>query len=299
MSDCNHNCSSCGKTCSDRKSMLATNNKYSNIKKIIAVTSGKGGVGKSMVTSLLAVSMMKKGYKVGILDADITGPSIPYSFGIHEQIYGTEEGMIPSETKNGIKVVSINLLLDNPNDPVAWRGPILANAVKQFYTDVSWGDIDFLFVDMPPGTGDVALTVFQSLPVDETIIVSSPQDMVKMIVGKAVKMCKMMNVDLLGLVENMAYMICPCCNNPIYPFGPSKINEVAESFDMRPLASLAINPTLASYVDAGKKLKKLMLKNLIISQQYLKKIIIISYFFNFGNNVIYVVDFIFFNNKNK
>ena len=252
MSDCNHNCSSCGKTCSDRKSMLATNNKYSNIKKIIAVTSGKGGVGKSMVTSLLAVSMMKKGYKVGILDADITGPSIPYSFGIHEQIYGTEDGMIPSETKNGIKVVSINLLLDNPNDPVAWRGPILANAVKQFYTDVSWGDIDFLFVDMPPGTGDVALTVFQSLPVDETIIVSSPQDMVKMIVGKAVKMCKMMNVNLLGLVENMAYMICPCCNNPIYPFGPSKINEVAESFDMRPLASLAITPTLASYVDAGK-----------------------------------------------
>lgn len=250
-SNCNHDCSSCSETCKDRKSFLVDSNKQSSIKKIVAVTSGKGGVGKSMVTSLLAVEMMKQGYKVGILDADITGPSIPYSFGVHEQVVGNDGGMFPCVTEKGIKIISINLLLESPTQPVVWRGPVLANAVKQFYSDVQWGEIDYLFVDMPPGTGDVALTVFQSLPIDGTIIVSSPQDMVKMIVGKAVNMCKMMNIKILGIVENMAYMTCPCCGNPIYPFGASKVEKLATEFELSALASLPMDHNLTALVDKG------------------------------------------------
>ena len=252
MAGCNHDCSNCKKDCKDRTSFLVDANKFSNIKKIIAVTSGKGGVGKSMVTSLLAVAMQKQGYKVGILDADITGPSIPYAFGVTQNLLGNEDGMVPEETSNGIKVVSINLLLDNPSQPVVWRGPVLANAVKQFYSDVQWGDVDYLFVDMPPGTSDVALTVFQSLPVDGTVIVTSPQDMVKMIVGKAVNMCSLLKVNMVGLVENMAYMLCPCCNNPLYPYGPSKIEEVAADYNLKALASLPIDNRLTQLVDKGR-----------------------------------------------
>lgn len=252
MAECNHDCSSCKKDCEDRKADFhIEGNKNSKIKKIIAVASGKGGVGKSTVTSLLAVNMMKKGYKVGILDADITGPSIPHAFGVTDPIYGDEEGMIPQISKQGIKIVSINLLLQDATQPVVWRGPVLANAVKQFYSDVKWGEIDYLFVDMPPGTGDVVLTVFQSLPIDGVVIVTSPQDMVKMIVGKAIHMCELMDLPLLGLVENMAYFTCPCCGNPTYPFGPSKLAEVANEYQLTALASLPIDIAISSSIDNG------------------------------------------------
>jgi len=254
MSSCSHNCSSCDKNCSDRKteSLLAKNNKENNIKKIYTIHSGKGGVGKSFVTSMLAMSLAKKGYKVGILDADITGPSIPTAFGLTERLSGTKEIMYPAETKLGIKIVSINLLLDKPDQPVAWRGPVLGNVIKQFYSDVKWGEIDFLFVDMPPGTGDVALTVFQSLPVDGVIIVTTPQDLVSMIVGKAVNLASMMKINVVGLVENMSYMKCPCCNNPLYPFGPSQLENVANEYNINALATLPINPDLNKLIDAGK-----------------------------------------------
>lgn len=255
MSSCNHDCKNCASNnCQDRssESLLAPNNKLNHIKKIYAVHSGKGGVGKSYVTSMIATTLAKKGYKVGILDADITGPSIPTAFGLKERLSGTKEIMYPAVTKLGIKVVSINLLLDNPSQPVAWRGPILGNVIKQFYSDVKWEEIDYLFVDMPPGTGDVALTVFQSLPIDGVIVVSTPQDLVSMIVGKAVNLAAMMDIDIVGLVENMAYMNCPCCNNPVYPFGPSKLNEVCEEFGIKPIASLPINPDLNKLIDEGK-----------------------------------------------
>lgn len=254
MSTCDHNCSGCAsKNCSDRtkESLLAPNNEINHIKKIYAVHSGKGGVGKSFVTSMLAAVLAKKGYKVGILDADITGPSIPTAFGLKEQLSGTKEIMRPAITKSGIKIVSINLLLEDPRQPVAWRGPILGNAIKQFYSDVEWRELDYLFVDMPPGTGDVALTVFQSLPVDGVIIVTTPQDLVSMIVGKAVNLAEMMNINVIGLVENMSYMKCPCCDNPIYPFGPSKLTEVAEEYDVEALAALPIEPKLTKQIDKG------------------------------------------------
>ncbi len=254
MSSCNHNCASCAsKSCSDRnqESLLAPNNEKNKIKKIYAIHSGKGGVGKSFVTSMLAASLAKKGYKVGILDADITGPSIPTAFGVTEHLHGTKEIMYPA-VKDNIKIVSINLLLENPSQPVAWRGPILANAVKQFYNEVCWEEIDFLFVDMPPGTGDVALTVFQSLPIDGVLIVTTPQDLVSMIVGKAVNLAAMMEIPIVGLIENMAYMNCPCCNNPVYPFGPSHLTEVAGDYGIQPLASLPINPDWNKQIDAGK-----------------------------------------------
>ena len=252
---CNHNCSSCDvKDCNDRnsQSLLVQTAKENNIKKIIGVVSGKGGVGKSTVTSLLAIEMAKRGYKVGIMDADITGPSIPKAFGINKQIVGNGELMFPQITKKyGIKLISVNLLIDDPTKPVLWRGPVIGGAVKQFYTDVLWEDLDFLFVDMPPGTGDVALTVFQSLPVDEVVIVSTPQDLVAMIVGKAVNMCKMMNIPMLGLLENMSYLTCPCCMEKIHPFGNSHLEEIAEIYSLKPLDQMPIQPYTATLVDQG------------------------------------------------
>ena len=226
-------------------------NKASNVKKVIGVVSGKGGVGKSFVTSSLACAMNKAGYKVGIMDADITGPSIPKMFGVHGQVYGTEDGMVPMAAENGIKIMSVNLLLDNEEDPVIWRGPILANMVKQFWSDVIWGELDFLFVDMPPGTGDVPLTVFQSLPVDGILIVTSPQELVSMIVGKAVNMAKKMDVPIIGLIENMSYLECPDCGKKISVFGESKVEEVGKEYGIPVLAQIPIRPEIAGSVDEG------------------------------------------------
>ena len=213
--------------------------------------SGKGGVGKSTVTSMLAAAVSKMGYKTAVLDADITGPSIPKAFGLKEQIVGTDDGMLPAETKGGIKVMSINLLLPDETDPVLWRGPVIAGAVKQFWTDVCWGDVDFMFVDMPPGTGDVALTVFQSLPIDGVILVTSPQDLVSMIVGKAVKMAQMMHVPMYGFVENYSYFRCPDCGRDYKIFGESKLDAVAMQHNLRVLARLPIDPETAKRFDAG------------------------------------------------
>ena len=254
MSSCSGNCSSCGSDCKDRKkeSMLAQLNPKASVKKVIAVVSGKGGVGKSTVTSTLAVAMAKKGYKVGILDADITGPSIPTAFGVTECSGASEEGLSPAITEGGIQVMSINLLLDNSTDPVVWRGPVIAGAVKQFWTDVIWQDVDYLFVDMPPGTGDVPLTVFQSLPLDGIIIVTSPQELVSMIVEKAVNMASLMNIPVLGLVENYSYLVCPDCGKKIEVFGKSKLDGVAQKFNLPILARLPIDPKVAESYDAGK-----------------------------------------------
>ena len=254
MSGCSGNCSSCGESCSDRKpeSLLAEPNKKSNVKKVIAVVSGKGGVGKSTVTSMLAVAMQKLGYKTAILDADVTGPSIPRAFGLHEQIVGSDDGMLPAETPEGVKVMSINLLLPDEESPVIWRGPILANMVKQFWTDIVWGEIDYLFVDMPPGTGDVPLTVFQSLPVDGVVIVSSPQDLVRMIVMKAYKMAQMMSVPVLGIVENYSYLVCPDCGKKLSIFGESHIDEIAAEIGVPVLGKMPIHPEFAELVDEGR-----------------------------------------------
>ena len=250
---CNGNCSTCGSDCADRKqeSLLASLNPKASVKKVIAVVSGKGGVGKSTVTSMLAVAMSKKGKRVGVLDADITGPSVPTAFGVTECQGATQDGLYPAVTKGGIQIMSINLLLDNNTDPVVWRGPVIAGAVKQFWTDVIWEDVDYLFVDMPPGTGDVPLTVFQSLPVDGIVIVTSPQDLVSMIVSKAVKMANMMHVPVLGFVENYSYLQCPDCGKRIDVFGKSKLDEVAESFDLPVLARLPIDPAVAESCDNG------------------------------------------------
>lgn len=250
---CNHNCSTCSnKDCGDRKeSLLAETASENKINKIIAIASGKGGVGKSTVTSLLAVNLAKRGYKVGIIDADITGPSIPKAFGVNSQIVGNGQLMFPAFAELGIKLISVNLLIGDPSQPVLWRGPIIGGAVKQFYTDVLWEELDYLLIDMPPGTGDVALTVFQSLPVDEVIMVTTPQDLVSLIVSKAVNMCNMMNIKLLGLVENMSYIKCECCDNVIYPFGKSNLAEVAMNFNTLALDQLPINPKTAELVDKG------------------------------------------------
>ena len=252
MSGCSGNCSSCGESCSDRKqeSLLAEPNKNSQVKKVIAVVSGKGGVGKSTVTSMLAMAMHKLGYKTAILDADITGPSIPKAFGLHEQIVGSDDGMLPAVTPEGIKVMSINLLLPNETDPVIWRGPVIGGVVTQFWTDVVW-DVDYLFVDMPPGTGDVPLTVFQSLPVDGIVVVASPQELVSMIVAKAVNMAEMMKVPMLGIVENMSYIVCPDCGKHINVFGDSHVDEVAAKHHLPVLAKCPIDPQLAALSDAG------------------------------------------------
>ncbi len=256
MSGCSHDCSSCGENCSSRKKdksdFLKPMNKYSDIKKVIGVVSGKGGVGKSLVSCLLASKCAKAGLKVGILDADITGPSVPKSFGITERAMQDDECLLPAVTSDGIKLMSINLLLEDVNSPVVWRGPVISGVIEQFWSDVRWGELDYLFVDMPPGTGDVALTVFQSLPIDGIVIVSTPQDLVKMIVNKAYNMAKMMNVPVLGLVENMSYYICPNCNEKINIFGESKIEETAAELGVPVLAKLPINPEINKLVDAGK-----------------------------------------------
>ena len=254
MSSCNGNCSSCGSSdCGDRKkeSLLAQLNPKASVKKVIAVVSGKGGVGKSTVTSMLAVAMAKKGKRVGVLDADITGPSAPTAFGVTECQGANDDGLYPAVTRTGIQVMSINLLLDNNTDPVVWRGPVIAGAVKQFWTDVIWEDVDYMFVDMPPGTGDVPLTVFQSLPVDGIVIVTSPQDLVSMIVSKAVKMANMMHIPVLGFVENYAYLECPDCGKKIEVFGKSHLDEVAEAFGLPVLARLPIDPDVAFAYDSG------------------------------------------------
>ena len=253
MSSCNGNCSSCSSDCGDRKaeSLLAALNPKSTVKKVIAIVSGKGGVGKSTVTSMLAVAMAREGKRVGILDADITGPSVPTAFGVQECQGANEDGLYPALTRSGIQVMSINLLLDNPGDPVVWRGPVIAGAVKQFWTDVIWEDVDYLFVDMPPGTGDVPLTVFQSLPVDGIVIVTSPQDLVSMIVTKAVKMANMMHIPVLGFVENYAYLTCPDCGKQIRVFGKGHLDEVAAELNLPVLARLPINPAVAEAYDNG------------------------------------------------
>ncbi len=257
MSECTHDCSSCGESCASRENgssldMTEKLNQYSNVKKVIGVVSGKGGVGKSIVTSLLAVMFARKGYDTAILDADITGPSIPKAFGLTEKALGSEKGILPAVTASGIKIMSINLLLENDTDPVIWRGPVLAGTVKQFWTDVCWGNVDYMFVDMPPGTGDVPLTVFQSLPLDGIIVVTSPQDLVSMIVEKAVKMAQLMNVPILGIVENMSYFVCPDCKKKHYPFGESKLENIANEYSLDILARLPIDSKNAQACDSGK-----------------------------------------------
>lgn len=252
---CTHDCGSCpsGGSCGefDPKSLLEDPNPGSDVKKIIAVVSGKGGVGKSLVTSLMAVNMQRRGHKVGVLDADVTGPSIPKAFGITDKAEADEVGIMPIPTTTGIKTMSVNNLLENDTDPVLWRGPIIAGLVKQFWTDVQWAYVDYLFVDMPPGTGDVPLTVFQSLPIDGIIVVTSPQDLVSMVVAKAIKMAEMMNVPVLGLVENYSYFKCPECGTQTQLFGPSKADAVAEEFGLDVLAKLPIDPKLAAACDRG------------------------------------------------
>ena len=254
MSSCSGNCSSCSSSdCGDRKkeSLLAQLNPKASVKKVIAVVSGKGGVGKSTVTSMLAVAMARKGKRAAVLDADITGPSAPTAFGVTECQGASEEGLYPALSRGGIQVMSINLLLDNPADPVVWRGPVIAGAVKQFWTDVIWEDVDYMFVDMPPGTGDVPLTVFQSLPVDGIVIVTSPQDLVSMIVSKAVKMANMMHIPVLGFVENYSYLKCPDCGKKIEVFGKSHLDAVAKDFELPILARLPIDPKVAECYDSG------------------------------------------------
>ncbi len=250
--NCNQDCGSCTQDCGDRKVDFSEKlNEFSSVKKVIGVVSGKGGVGKSMVTSMSAVAMNKAGFRTAILDADITGPSIPKAFGIREKAMGTQDGILPQKTLTNIDVMSINLLLENDTDPVIWRGPVIAGTVKQFWTDVIWEDIDYMFVDMPPGTGDVPLTVFQSLPVDGIIIVTSPQELVSMIVSKAVKMAEMMNIPIIGLVENMSYFHCPDNGKDYQIFGESHVDEIAEEHGLKVLAKLPIDPAIATACDNG------------------------------------------------
>ena len=251
---CSDNCQTCGKTCAERRepqSMQAAPNPKSNIKNVIGVVSGKGGVGKSLVTSLIAAALVKQGKNVGILDADITGPSIPRMFGIEGKAMGSPDGLLPAVAADGTKIMSTNLLLENDTDPVIWRGPMIAGVVKQFWSDVVWGDIDYLLVDMPPGTGDVPLTVFQSLPVNGIIVVTSPQELVGMIVAKAVNMAEAMKVPVLGLVENMSYAVCPDCGKHINVFGDSHVDEIADKYKLPVLAKMPIDPELAKEADAG------------------------------------------------
>ena len=253
MSECTHDCSTCSANCGERKqeSLLQKPHELSKIKKVIGVCSGKGGVGKSMVTALLAVLAQRRGMKVGILDADITGPSIPRAFGLKDKAAGSDQGIFPVRSASGIDVMSLNLLLENESDPVVWRGPVIAGAVGQFWTDVIWGDKDVLSIDMPPGTGDVMLTVFQTIPVDGVVLVSTPQELVGMIVEKAVNMAKLMNIPVLGLVENMSYFACPDCGKQIKVFGESHIDEIAAKHGVDTVARIPIDPKLAAAVDAG------------------------------------------------
>lgn len=253
VENCSHNCEGCTENCSERtkESFLEKTNEMSHIKKVIGVVSGKGGVGKSLVTSLLAVLSRRKGYKTAIMDADITGPSIPKAFGLHGHAEASEWGLFPVKTAAGTSVMSLNLLMKNETDPVVWRGPLISGAVKQFWTDVIWGDVDYMFIDMPPGTGDVALTVFQSIPVDGIVIVASPQELVGMIVEKAVNMAEMMDVPVLALVENMSYITCPDCGKEIHVFGESHIDEIAQKHGVETVARMPIDPKLAAACDAG------------------------------------------------
>ena len=254
MSGCTHDCSTCSENCASREEkqdFSFPQNPYSEIKHVIAVVSGKGGVGKSMVTSLLAVAMHNQGKTVAIMDADITGPSIPKAFGVHERAMQNELGILPAETKTGIKLMSTNLLLENEDDPVVWRGPVISGMIQNFWSDVLWGDVDYMFVDMPPGTGDVPLTVFQSLPIDGIVIVTTPQDLVTLIVKKAYKMAKMMDVPILGIVENMSWFECDSCGKKHYLYGESKIEAVAKDFDIDVLAQLPIKPVNAKMIDKG------------------------------------------------
>ena len=250
---CNHDCANCSSKCSSASpaSLLAPANAGSDVKKVIGIVSGKGGVGKSLVTGLLASATVRAGKKAGILDADITGPSIPRMFGVDEPIMGNDYGMLPAYSQTGVGIMSINLLLENNTDPVIWRGSLIAGTVKQFWTDVCWGDVDCLYVDMPPGTGDVPLTVFQSLPVDGIIIVASPQELVGMIVEKAVNMAKMMNIPVIGIVENMSYLECPDCGKKISVFGESHVEETAEKYGLEVIGKLPIDPKLAAACDEG------------------------------------------------
>ncbi len=250
--NCNHDCGSCGVDCGERKTPeRAKSHAQSRVKKVIAIVSGKGGVGKSLVTSLLAVNMNRRGHKTAILDADVTGPSIPKVFGISGQAQGNEQGMYPRKSQQNIQVMSVNLLLKDPSAPVVWRGPIIAGTVKQFWSEVIWGEVDYMFVDMPPGTGDVPLTVFQSLPLSGIFIVTSPQELVSMIVEKAVNMANMMRVPILGLIENMSYLQCPDCDKKIPIFGESHVQEIAEKHGLEVLAKLPIDPEIARLCDNG------------------------------------------------
>ena len=255
MSECNHNCSSCSENCSERDGaspfQIKPLREGCRVGKVYGVISGKGGVGKSMVTSQLAVTMRRKGYQVAVLDADITGPSIPKAFGVHARATGSEDAILPVQTRTGIQLMSVNLLLENETDPVIWRGPVIGGVVQQFWSDVLWQDVDYMFVDMPPGTGDVALNVFQSLPVDGVIIVASPQELVSMVVQKAVKMAQMMNIPIVGLVENMSYVQCPDCGKKLYIFGEGKTEEAAKEYHIPLLAKMPIDPALAKLTDDG------------------------------------------------
>lgn len=253
MSECTHDCSSCGEECGERsrESFLEPANSMSKIGKVIGIVSGKGGVGKSLVTAMTASALAAQGSRTAVLDADITGPSIPKIFGIEDKAKGSEYGILPSVSRGGVKLMSVNLLLENTTDPVVWRGPVIAGTVKQFWTDVVWDDVDYMLVDMPPGTGDVPLTVFQSLPVDGIIVVTSPQELVSMIVGKAVKMAEMMDIPILGLVENMSYLECPDCGRRIEVFGKSRIDETAAEYGLKVLGRIPINPEIAEKCDEG------------------------------------------------
>ena len=248
--NCNGNCSSCSSKC-ENEDMRLKQNQFSDIKKVIAVVSGKGGVGKSSVTSLLATAMRARGFETAVLDADITGPSIPKMFGVRDKAEADATGLLPAVTSTGIKLMSINLLLEKDDAPVVWRGPVISGAIQQFWTDVAWGDVDYMFVDMPPGTGDVALTVFQNLPVDGIIVVATPQDLVSLIVRKALNMAELMNIPVLGVVENMSYFECPDCGSKHYIFGESKVDETAAQYGLPVLAKLPVNPVTASLADKG------------------------------------------------
>ncbi|MBO2515811.1 MAG: ATP-binding protein [Clostridiales bacterium] len=253
MSECTHDCSTCGQNCSSRKpeSLLEKPHEGTDIKKVIAVVSGKGGVGKSMVTAMLSVMARREGLEVGVMDADITGPSIPRAFGIHDPAMGTEDAILPVKTKTGIDIMSLNLLVEEETTPVVWRGPVIAGTVKQFWTDVLWGRKDIMFIDMPPGTGDVPLTVFQSIPVDGIIVVTTPQELVGMIVEKALNMADMMNIPVLGIVENMSYAVCPDCGKHVNVFGEGHAGEVAERHNLKVLGKLPIDTKLAGACDQG------------------------------------------------
>ena len=255
MSDCSHKCSTCAEKCNKRTSSKIKKeetNELSKVKKIIAVVSGKGGVGKTLSTSLLASEMSKKGYKTAILDTDITGPSIPKTFGIDKNVTTNDIGIIPTETKSGIKIMSENLVLKNNTDPVMWRGPIITKRIIQFFKDTCWGDVDYMFIDMPPGTGDVPITIYQSIPLDGVIIVTTPQQLVKMIVEKGVNMAKRMNIPILGIVENMSYFVCPHCNEKHYIFGDSKVEEIASKYDIKNVARIPIDSDITKSADEGK-----------------------------------------------